>query len=120
MTIKISTKDAIKKLTAFLAIRGKGQFDIPEELLDDVYESLRQFANDNRLRITLVQPNAARLDRFAWSGLATGGAVGYVLAALPGALTGMIVGYGVGLASAHLKITITRQAIDGRVIFDLC
>lgn len=119
MTISISSQDAIKKLLAFVAVRAKGRFEISPELLEEVYASLRQFADNNKVRITVVQPGAAKVELYSWGGAATGGMIGYMMASLPGALTGATVGYGIGMMLAHVNITVTRQAKGEAVIFDL-
>ncbi|WP_455232216.1 hypothetical protein [Geopseudomonas aromaticivorans] len=119
MTIRIDTKDAIQKLLAFIAVRGKGRFEIPQELLDEMYASLRQLAEKNKVRITLVQPDASKVELCSWGGAAAGGAIGYWIASLPGALTGAVVGYGIGKALEHVTITVTPKDNGEAMILEL-
>lgn len=119
MTIKIQSHDAIGKLLAFLSARGKGRFEIPEALIEDVYASLKNFAKTNRVRITMIQPDTGRVELFAWTGATAGCVTGYLMGALPGAIAGSAIGFGIGLAVAHLKIKVIRSHENGPVIFDL-
>lgn len=120
MTIKIQSHDAIGKLLAFLSVRGKGRFEIPEALVEDVYASLKNFARKNQVRITLIQPDTGRVKLFALAGAAAGYATGYLIGALPGAIAGSALGFGIGLMAAHLKIKVIHpHGGNGPVIFEL-
>ncbi len=119
MTIRIDSKDAIQKLLAFIAVRGKGRFELHQALLEDTYVSLRQFAEKNKVRVTLIQPDASKAELYSWGGAVVGGTIGYWVASLPGALTGAAVGYGFGKALAHVTITVTSKDSGETVILDL-
>jgi hypothetical protein len=119
MTIKISSKEAIKKLIAFINANAKGRFEISAELVDDVHIALQRLVDSGNFQVTLIQPNGQKKRIFAAGGFVSGGAAGYFLGSLPGAVVGAGIGLSAGLAVAHIKVEIAGPPSDGKVLWTL-
>ncbi|GGE43280.1 hypothetical protein GCM10007421_16850 [Halopseudomonas oceani] len=120
MTIEIKSSDAIQKILAFIAARAKGQFLIDEELMEGVYDALRQFAAENRVRVTVVTPDAAKLQFCVCVGATAGGLAGLLsIGGGYGVLAGAAIGGLAGMTVAHFDLTFVRREDEGGYVFDL-
>ncbi|PNQ95024.1 hypothetical protein C1S70_31105 (plasmid) [Azospirillum argentinense] len=104
MSIQIGIQNEIVKLLAFVRAQGKAKFAVTPELVEACYDALRRFARDNNLDIEIIAPSQTRVAFFTGGGTFAGAALGYMAAAVPGAIVGAGAGAIVGYASAHVTI----------------
>lgn len=118
MTIEINDASGINKLLAFLRVNAAGTFHVSPSAKDLMMHAAREFAQQHRIKITVIQ--SSKSEKIGWTstGALTGMILGLQFGGIQGAGVGLVIGCVAGYAIANSTMTIEPRA-DGSAFIEL-
>lgn len=114
--MKITKVENLNKVAAFIRANSKGAFDLSVEVASELFRFLDEYCRTNNIKITITNPEGARIATFTAAGATVGAVAGGMVAGLLGFVTGAVIGAGVGFVVAHTVIT--WDASEGRLVIN--